>query len=183
MSSVNFQVHANLEDLNQLADALNNANKKISSKAIARVTRKALKQGVDVVLDDAASDLADTGLSRSKVRRSVAIAYFNGGGASSEAVMSSGWFRLADHGLGRKGGGGITNKLGYFRGAFKASMGSGHRGIFTRIGSARFPIRELWGLNPMREIERGNSEALENGGDHAAQALERFATELLESAL
>ncbi|SNY93410.1 hypothetical protein SAMN04515647_3705 [Cohaesibacter sp. ES.047] len=183
MSSVNFQVHARLEDLSQLADALNNAKKRIGGKAIARVTRKALKQGVDVVLDDTASDLADTGLSRSKVRRSIAVAYFNGGSMTSDAIMSSGWFRLADHGLGRKGGGGITNKLGYFRGTFKATMGSGHRGIFTRVGSARFPVRELWGLNPMREIERDNSEALEHGGDRAAQALEQFANDLLERAL
>lgn len=182
MASANFQIKGDLSDLSQLDAALKLMNKKVSAKAITRVTRKALKQGVDVVIDESADHLSDVGLSRSKVKRAVSVAYFNGGGSTADALMSAGWFRLADHGLGRKGGGGITNRLGFYRGAFKASMSSGHRGIYTRVGSARKPIRELWGLNPMREIERENTDALEHGGDEAARALADFAHTLLAAA-
>ena len=179
MASANFRIKADLDDLLQMDRALKLIDEKVSAKTIARVTQRALKQGVDVVLDESADHLANTGLSRSKVKRAVAVAYLNGGGVSSDALMSAGWFRLAEHGLGRKGGGGITNKLGFHRGAFKATMRSGHRGIFTRLAASRFPVRELWGLNPMREIERNKSDALEHGGDEAARALAEFAFSLL----
>lgn len=182
MAETNWKIEVDTRDLVQMSFALNRMGKRIKSKSIIRVTRAAARQGVDVVMQETAAHMAGTGISMTRVRRNVQVAYFNGGSATTEAIMSSGWFRLAEHGLGRKGGGGLTNKLGFHRGAFKATMGSGHRGIFTRTTAARFPIRELWGLNPMREIERGQTDALQQGGDRAADALEQFAIDLLQQA-
>lgn len=178
----NFQIEAEGRDLIELSKALHKMGKSINAKAIARVTRAAAKEGADVVIDDVSQEFGSVGISRSKLRSAVAIAYFNGGSMTNDVIMSSGWFRLADHGLGRKAGDGLTNKLGHYSGAFKATMGSGHRGIFSRVGPKRFPIRELWGLNPMREVERGNSDALEHGSEVAAQQLEAYALQLLEGA-
>lgn len=56
---------------------------------------------------------------------------------------------------------------------FIATMPSGHRGVFVRVGRGRLPIRELWGPAVPKEFEALLSGALER------KYRERFLRELV----
>lgn len=53
------------------------------------------------------------------------------------------------------------------KGSFKASMKSGHQGVFKRTGKARLPIKELRGSRPIDALlHQGETEAvMERGGE------------------
>lgn len=63
----------------------------------------------------------------------------------------------------RKGGVNVTvnrGKRSRIPGAFVATMGSGHKGIFKRKGRARLPIQELLGSRPVDALShKGEAEA------------------------
>jgi hypothetical protein len=58
-------------------------------------------------------------------------------------------------------GGGVTVRgWGRHRGAFVATMKSGHVGIFRRVGEDRAPVREVWGPNPAWEVFKNDQTYL-----------------------
>ena len=61
-------------------------------------------------------------------------------------------------------------------GSFKATMKSGHQGVFKRKGSARLPIRELLGSRPIDALlHRGEAEGVaERGGRSLAATFTRL---------
>jgi hypothetical protein len=62
------------------------------------------------------------------------------------------------------------------KGAFVATMRSGHKGVFRREGKARLPIEELRGSRPVDALlHEGESEAVAaRGGKSFAETLERL---------
>ena len=51
------------------------------------------------------------------------------------------------------------------KGAFKATMGSGHKGVFQRRGKARLPIRELFGSRPVDALlHKGEADGVAKRG-------------------
>lgn len=57
------------------------------------------------------------------------------------------------------------------KGAFVATMRSGHKGIFVRTGAKRLPIRELLGSRPVDALlHRGEAEAVRDRGQASMAA-------------
>lgn len=61
---------------------------------------------------------------------------------------------------GKQRGGVTVRGWGRHAGAFIATMG-GHRGIFTRKGEGRLPVKELWGPNPAAYVLKHDGEFLQ----------------------
>jgi hypothetical protein len=74
--------------------------------------------------------------------------------------------RTGKRGMGPRSQGGVavevnTGKRTIVRGAFLATMRSGHEGIFRRRGSARLPIHELLGSRPVDALlHQGEADAV-----------------------
>lgn len=57
------------------------------------------------------------------------------------------------------------------KGAFLATMTSGHKGVFRRVGAARFPIKELLGSRPLDALmHKGEAEAVVDRGGESFSA-------------
>ncbi|SDQ99479.1 hypothetical protein [Pseudovibrio sp. Tun.PSC04-5.I4] len=183
---IEYDIDAQLENF---ARALNATGDKVSAKGLARLAKSALRDGRDAYLEALADDLSDYKLPKTKIRRNLRTVFVNAGGSSRSALFHAGWFRLAEQsGLKQTPEGVVAPGWGLHRGTFIATMRSGHRGVFRRIRGVpmnsnpnKEMVRELWGVNPNREVERGNSDALELAADAAAQAIEVRAIRLLAS--
>lgn len=177
------------EHLENFAHALNATGEKVSGKSLARITRFALREGREAYLDELANDLSEYKIPKTRLRRTIHTAFVNAGSDGRSALFNAGWFRLGDQrGLQQTSLGVVAPGWGLHRGTFLAKTKSGHRGVFRRISGeymdsnpSKEKIRELWGMNPNREVERGNSEALELAADAAARAIEDQAHKLLAS--
>ena len=84
--------------------------------------------------------------------RALTTASFNAGGNTQEVVVRSGWIPLAKLGATQTSRGVRVRGRGSYQHAFLAGFKSGHRGVMMRVGSARLPIRELFGANPAHAI-------------------------------
>lgn len=76
----------------------------------------------------------------------------NTGSDTLEHVVRSGWIPLIKLGARRSPKGITVPRRGSIRGAFIATMKSGHEGAFMRKTSKRTPIQELYGPNPASDI-------------------------------
>ncbi len=129
----------------------------IRAKAFSRAQRRIRDMAKTRVVREAAND-ADM---RVRDVRKVTAA-FNSGAATTRIVMRSGWMPLAKLGNVRQTGVGVTVRgWGSHKGAFIATMRSGHTGVFVRSGSARLPIKELWGPNPVSFIHKDERKYLD----------------------
>ncbi|MBZ8133241.1 phage tail protein [Afifella sp. IM 167] len=127
--------------------AASRAMSRVRSMATTRVVRRSAER-IDIPQKHV----------RGKTR---SFAAFNAGGATQVILVRSGWIPLEELGA-RQGKRGVSIRgRGQIRGAFRASMGSGHRGVFKRVGSARLPIRELFGPNPANDILTSPDEFLD----------------------
>jgi len=88
--------------------------------------------------------------------------------------------RAGKRGMGPRSQGGLAvevnvGKTTLIRGAFVATMRSGHQGIFKRRGLARLPIHELLGSRPVDALlHQGESEAVAaRGGQSFVATFER----------
>jgi len=177
------------EHLENFARVLNATGEKVSAKSLARITQYALREGREAYLEELAEDLSDYKIPKTRLRKNMRTVFVNAGSDGRSALFHAGWFRLADQrGLQQTSAGVVAPGWGLHRGTFLASTKSGHRGVFRRIAGeymdsnpSKEKIRELWGINPNREVERGNSEALEQAADAAARAIEDQAFKLLAS--
>ena len=92
-----------------------------------------------------------------KYVREVTTAYFNAGGNTIDLVERSGWIPVYKmnpqldpdaRGISVR----FLDARGSYKQAFIAKMKSGHEGVFKRVGSARLPIREMFGPNPAHDV-------------------------------
>ncbi len=84
-----------------------------------------------------------------------------GGGLSAEVKVTDRWYPGGYKQFGaRQGGAGSTftpwkGHAEFVKHGFIATMKSGHRSVFVRLGKKRLPIEDVgWGPNPARELER-----------------------------
>jgi hypothetical protein len=84
--------------------------------------------------------------------------------------------RTGKRGMGPRSQGGVsvevnTGKRTLVRGAFIATMKSGHVGIFRRRGAARLPIQELLGSRPVDALlHQGEAQGVADRGGHSFSA-------------
>lgn len=88
--------------------------------------------------------------------------------------------KAGKRGMGPRSQGGLAvqvnvGKVTLLRGAFVATMKSGHRGIFRRLGRARLPIEELLGSRPVDALlHQGEADGVAaRGGASFAATFER----------
>ncbi|MBD9390142.1 hypothetical protein IB237_23355 [Agrobacterium sp. AGB01] len=84
--------------------------------------------------------------------REITTARFNAGSNTIEVIEKSGWISLYKLGATQTKSGVRVRLRGSYKSAFIAKMGSGHSGVMKRVGSARLPIRELYGPNPAHDV-------------------------------
>ncbi|WP_068312771.1 hypothetical protein [Polycladidibacter hongkongensis] len=183
-----MRIEIDTGDLDGFAALLEGTAHNFSAKELSRVSRAALKAGRLSYEDSLANDGRPLGYSKTKIRRKLEVVSANGGSATSEIIFRAGWFPLiAARGTRQKRAGVFSPSWGMHRGTFIATMPSGHRGVFKRLrGTAmetkphKEQIAELWGWNPNREVERGNSDALEEAGETVRKSLQNSALDLYQ---
>jgi hypothetical protein len=121
-------------------------------RAAVRALNRGIKSGRTVMTRSIAQD---TGLKSATVRDALRMKQASIGDQSASLEASLRRIPLIDFNAkgpepSRGKGHGITYKLGAEGGgrienAFITTMGSGHRGVFARVGRTRLPIRELFG--------------------------------------
>lgn len=124
---------------------------KRATRAIVRSMNRALTSGRTLMVQRIA---ADTGLRSSDIKK--AMAFSEASAQNLEARMALGLKRIPLIQFNARGpepsrgkGRGVSYRLkggsGRIPTAFIATMRSGHRGVFARVGKARLPVRELFG--------------------------------------
>lgn len=128
----------------------------IKAKAFSRALGRMRNMAKTRIVRQAAKD------SSMRVRdvRKVTAA-FNAGSSTTRIVMRSGWTPLYGMGGARPTKSGVAVRgWGNHKGAFIATMRSGHTGVFVRSSSKRLPIKELWGANPVSPIHKDEQKYL-----------------------
>ena len=143
-------------DYADLSRAIYKLPHKIRAKAFARAGRRVVKTARSRYVKRAAPRLK----LQQKVIRGLTTARFNAGGNTAEVVVRSGWIPLYKLGASQNRRGVRVRLRGSYRSAFIASMKSGHKGVFKRVGADRLPIRELFGPNPAHDITNNEEEYL-----------------------
>lgn len=169
------------DDLRVFAQHLNSAST-MSAKELARLTKVALRSARPEYLNVVADNFKQYRINKAKVRGSFAKPFMaiNSGSGGTQALMRSGWLpMIRAAGVKQTSEGVEAPGLGMHRSAFLQTMPNGKLGVFARIRGTSMQskpykeqIRELYHLNPNREEERGNSDALEKAGDVTAQRME-----------
>lgn len=150
-----------------LSRAIRKLPAEIRAKAFARAGRRVTEMARSRYVKRAAPRLK---LSQ-KVIRDLTTARFNAGGNTSDVVVRSGWIPLHKLGATQTSKGVRVRLRGSYRSAFIATMKSGHVGVMMRQGSARLPIRELFGPNPAHDITNNDRVYLEVMAEVIEEAL------------
>lgn len=148
------ELHLDAGEILQLSKAIGNLPGQIKAKALASAMRRMRDMARTRVVKRSAER---TDLPVSRVRK-ITTAAFNAGGNTIEVVEKSGWIPLADLGATQTARGVRVRARGSYKSAFIAQMGNGHRGVMKRVGSARLPIRELFGPNPAHDVTNNPDE-------------------------
>lgn len=147
-------VHFDTAELDALGRAIAGLPGHIKTKAFASAMRRMRDMArTRVVRRSAERTELPTGLVRA-----LTTARFNAGSSTIEVVEKSGWVPVYRLGAKQTPEGVQTAKHGNFRSAFLAEMSSGHKGVMSRRGSHRLPIRELFGPNPAHDITNNPDE-------------------------
>ena len=149
--------HADASDFDQLGRAFARLPEEIKTKAAARAMRRVSEMARTRLVRRQAPRLK---LSQ-KVIRELTTARMNAGGRTAEIVQRSNWIGLYKLGATQTRKGVRVRLRGSYRSAFIATMDSGHTGVFSRVSSARHPIRELFGPNPAHDITNNDQVYLE----------------------
>jgi len=149
-------------ELRQLGRAINNLPGEIKAKAMARAMRRMR----DMARTRFIKRNAERVNIQQKYVREMTVAYFNAGGNTIEIVEKSGWIPVYKmNPQVDAAAGGISVRFldarGTYKQAFIAKMKSGHSGVFKRMGSARLPIREMYGPNPANDVTNHPHEYLQ----------------------
>ncbi len=146
-------LHADASEFLALSRAIRKLPEDIKAKAFARAGRRVTQMARTAYLKRAAPRLKLP----QKTIRDLTTARFNAGGNTSEVVVRSGWIPLAKLGATQTATGVRVRLRGSYRSAFLAGMDSGHVGVMKRVGTARLPIRELFGPNPAHDITNNDA--------------------------
>jgi hypothetical protein len=143
-------------ELDQLGRAFQRLPGDIKAKAFAR----AMSRMKDMARTRIVKRSAERTDLTQKLVRERTTAYFNSGASTIEVVERSGWISLYELGATQTKVGVRVRARGSYKGAFIASMSSGHTGVMIRHGKARLPIKELYGRNPAHDITNNPDEFL-----------------------
>ena len=151
-----MSIEVDTSDLVHLSRAIAKLPEEIKAKAAARAMRRVRDMTRSRVVKRSAERVDMT---QARIRE-LTTARFNAGGRTIDVVMRSGWISLYKLGA-RQTKTGVTVRLrGSYKSAFIAKMKSGHVGVMKREGTARLPIRELFGPNPAHDVTNNPEEFL-----------------------
>ena len=151
-----MSIEVDTSDLVHLSRAIAKLPEEIKAKAAARAMRRVRDMARSRVVKRSAERVDMT---QARIRE-LTTAKFNAGGRTIDVVMRSGWIGLYKLGA-RQTKTGVTVRLrGSYKSAFIAKMKSGHVGVMKREGTARLPIRELFGPNPAHDVTNNPEEFL-----------------------
>lgn len=150
------EIRFDASEIDLLGKAIARLPGEIKAKAFARAMRRMRDMARTRVVRETAKR---TDLPVGMVR-ALTTAAFNAGGHSVEVVMRSDWIGLAKLPHSQTPEGVQVKGRGLLKSAFRAKMKSGHVGIMIRSGSARLPIRELFGPNPSHDVTNNRDEYL-----------------------
>lgn len=133
-------------DFERLAKDLARVPYELKYHAVGRAMHRVAQMGATQVIKRAAErvDIPQ------KFVRSRTSAFQSQGEATIR--VRSDWISLYQLGARQTKKGVTVRGRGSYRSAFIAGMASGHAGVFKRTGTARLPIRELFGPNPANDI-------------------------------
>lgn len=161
------QTFFDASDFAQLGAAIGKLPEDIRTKAAARAMRRVTEMTRTRLVRRQAPRLK---LPQRLIRERT-TALFNAGGNTAGVVVRSNWIPLYKLGA-TQGSRGVRVRLrGSYRSAFVATMGSGHTGVMKRTGTARLPIRELFGPNPAHDITNNDQVYLEMMAEVMEQVL------------
>lgn len=151
-----ISLQADAVEFRALSRAIGRLPGDIKAKAFARAMRRMRDMArTRIVNRSAEHSKAPKHLIRARTTARVAAV------DSIETRMKSDWIGLYKYGA-RQTRTGVTVKgRGSYKSAFLAKVGSGHVGVFDRVGSARLPIQELFGANPAHAIANNPDVYLE----------------------
>lgn len=142
------EVRFDASEIATLGRAINNLPGEIKAMAMARAMRRMRDMARTQVVKRSAERVD---VSQKRIRE-LTTAHFNTGGNTIEIVEKSGWISLYKLGATQTKSGVRVRLRGSYKSAFIAQMKSGHRGVMKRQGTARLPVRELFGPNPAHDV-------------------------------
>lgn len=152
-----IEAHIDAQAYLAMSRAIQRLPGEIKAKAFARAMRR--------MRDMARTRVVRRSAEHSKAPRAIirarTTARFNAGGNTVDVVMKSDWIGLYKYGARQTRTGVSVRGRGSYAHAFIATMGSGHAGVFDRVGSSRLPIQELFGANPAHAITNNPDVYLE----------------------
>ena len=159
---MSVEMYVDSSDFSRLSTKLAHIPAEIKAKAFSRALRRVRNMAKTQVVRRAAKD---SGLRYSDVNKITRA--FNTGSDTARIVMRAGWIPLYKLGAARQTGRGVSvRKWGAHKGAFIATMRTGHTGVFVRVSGTRMEkknkeqIRELWGPNPVSNVLRDDEKYL-----------------------
>ncbi len=148
-----MRISFDLSELEHVSRQLNTLPEKIRNTALRRANHRTGQMAKTAVLRIIA---AESGMRMKDLRSRIHI--LRSSPDEFHAMMRSGWISLIELGASRQTKTGVwVRGWGSHRGAFFAY---GRSGIYRRTSKARFPIKKLWGPNPVRQLERGRSRSV-----------------------